>query len=257
MHIDWWTLLFQTINFLILVWLLQRFLYRPVLAVIDRRRKATDELVESAKRARDEVEAQRAGLEADREQIGRERDAMLAEARRDADEVRATMIADAREDVEKMMAEARGQLAREREDAVVELHRHARTLAVGLADHVLTTVADERLDDAFFDAAIASLEELPPDELASLRKAVAKSNAKASAIRLVTAKELEPEQKARYQAAVAKLLGGEAAVGYAVDSDLIAGVEIHLPHTIVHHSARTALDAAAKDIDDDDAAPRS
>lgn len=257
MQIDWWTLLFQTINFLILVWLLQRFLYRPVLAVIDRRRKATDELIESAKKARDEAEAQRAALEADREQIGRERDAMLAEARHDADDLRATMTSDARQEVDKVMAEGRDQLAREREDAVVDLHRHARTLAVGLADHVLHAVADERLDDAFFNAAIASLEDLPPDELESLRKAVAKSDRKTPAIRLVTAKELEPEQKARYQTALAGVLGGEAAVGYAVDGDLIAGVEIHLPHTIVHHSARSALDAAARDIDDDDAAPRS
>ncbi|MEO0035300.1 MAG: synthase, partial [Pseudomonadota bacterium] len=38
MSLDWSSLALQTVNFLVLVWLLQRFLYRPVLAAIDRRR---------------------------------------------------------------------------------------------------------------------------------------------------------------------------------------------------------------------------
>ena len=38
MHLDWWTIGLQTVNFAILVWLLHRFLYKPVLAMIDARK---------------------------------------------------------------------------------------------------------------------------------------------------------------------------------------------------------------------------
>ncbi|MEZ5438197.1 MAG: hypothetical protein R3F12_07555 [Lysobacteraceae bacterium] len=41
MHFDVWTFGLQLINFIILVWLLQRFLYRPVLRLLDQRRQAT------------------------------------------------------------------------------------------------------------------------------------------------------------------------------------------------------------------------
>ena len=38
MHLDWWTIGLQTVNFAVLVWLLHRFLYKPVLGVIDARK---------------------------------------------------------------------------------------------------------------------------------------------------------------------------------------------------------------------------
>jgi len=257
MHIDWWTLLFQTINFLILVWLLQRFLYRPVLAIIDRRRTETESLVNDAKLARAEAEAERQNLQKEREALGEARDSKIAEAKKDADEVRAGLVAEARREVDKMLAEARAKLDRERQDAVIDLRRQAGTLAVGLSAHVLSEVAHENLDDAFFDAAVASLGSLSMDELASLKDAVAQAGVHGPAVHVVSARPLDADRQARYRAALAGLFGREPQVSFAVDKDLVAGVEIHLPHTIVRHSARSALEKAILEIDDDHAAPRS
>ena len=50
MEIDWWTLAIQTVNFLVVVWLLSRFLYRPVRRMIEAReaaKKASGEIVKS------------------------------------------------------------------------------------------------------------------------------------------------------------------------------------------------------------------
>jgi len=249
MQIDWWTLFFQTVNFLILVWLLQRFLYRPVLAIIDRRRKETDSLIDAAKLAREDAERERQDLLDERKAIGLEREAMLADAKHDADDVRKNLIAEAHEQTERMLTEARSQLAREREDAAIELHRHAAKIAVGLAGHVLQAIAKNDLDDAFFDAAIASLNSLPDEERASLRQDIERAGTGTPSIHMVTARPLGAEQKARYEDALAGLLGHKPAISFAVDDGLIAGLELHLPHTIVHHSVRSALSQAAKDID--------
>ncbi len=43
MRIDWWTLALQTVNVLILIWILSRFLFHPVVAIIDERRAAAAE----------------------------------------------------------------------------------------------------------------------------------------------------------------------------------------------------------------------
>ncbi|AOH87284.1 hypothetical protein AWL63_24355 (plasmid) [Sphingomonas panacis] len=53
MHIDWWTLALQAINVLILVWLLARFLYRPVMKVIADRQAAADALLSEAQSSKD------------------------------------------------------------------------------------------------------------------------------------------------------------------------------------------------------------
>ena len=78
MHIDWWTLALQAVNFLVLVWLLQRFLYRPVLAIIARRQQLTESVIAEADTAKAAAEALRARARAaKRAGIARERDSAL------------------------------------------------------------------------------------------------------------------------------------------------------------------------------------
>ena len=52
MHIDWWTLAFQTVNVLILVWLLARFFFRPVMAIVAKRQQEATRLIDDAAQAR-------------------------------------------------------------------------------------------------------------------------------------------------------------------------------------------------------------
>ena len=70
MTIDWWTLFLQTVNFLVLVWLLQHFLYNPVRAVIEKRRVFAEQALleaeatkKAAAAAKTEFEAKSAELE--------------------------------------------------------------------------------------------------------------------------------------------------------------------------------------------------
>ena len=48
MELNWSTFLLEIINFLVLVWILKRFLYRPVLSVLDKRRKSIEESLNEA-----------------------------------------------------------------------------------------------------------------------------------------------------------------------------------------------------------------
>ena len=79
MHIDGWTILLQAVNFLILVWLLRRFLYRPVLAVIAERQAATERARNEAEAARQAAEDARRALEDQRAALPAERDRLIAD----------------------------------------------------------------------------------------------------------------------------------------------------------------------------------
>ena len=59
MRIDWWTLSLQTVNVLILIWILSRFLFRPVVAMIDERRAATAKVLSDAEAAKKQAIAAR------------------------------------------------------------------------------------------------------------------------------------------------------------------------------------------------------
>ena len=129
MRIDWWTLALQAANFLVLVWLLQHFLYRPVQAIITERQQQADGVLAAAdatrtaaERLRSELEEQRAALERDRHQAVEE---AHARARVEA----AALLERARADAGKLLGEERQRLERERAEAA-EVLRWTRSSSV-------------------------------------------------------------------------------------------------------------------------------
>lgn len=75
MHLDPWTLGLQAANFLVLVWLLHRFLYRPVLGIIAARQAAADKLTADVQAEKTAAESLRQSLESQRTANTQERDA--------------------------------------------------------------------------------------------------------------------------------------------------------------------------------------
>ena len=62
MPFDWWTFALQAINFLILAWLLQHFLYQPVMRVVAARRAESDKLMADAEAGRQRAQELEAAL---------------------------------------------------------------------------------------------------------------------------------------------------------------------------------------------------
>ena len=86
MHLDWWTIALQTINFAVLVWLLRRFLYKPVLRLIDARKAEVQHQYDDAKAIEDKAKAHLAAIEAERAGMRVERETVLRSAAAAAEE---------------------------------------------------------------------------------------------------------------------------------------------------------------------------
>jgi hypothetical protein len=76
MHFDWSTLALQTVNFAVLVWLLHRFLYRPVLRMVDARRAEIEKQYDSARATEAQARERLAAIEGERAGIANERAAV-------------------------------------------------------------------------------------------------------------------------------------------------------------------------------------
>lgn len=266
MHLDGWTLLLQAINFLVLVWLLRHFLYRPVLAVIAERQAATDRVRAEADAVRSDADRIRHGLEADRAGLAAERDRLLADARAQAEAERASLIETARAEVDRLLADGRATLAAERRQALAGLRGHAATLGTAMAQRLLIMAAnDAGADDAgdgalnlpFLAAACRSVEVLPEPQ----RRALAAADDPVP-VRLVGAGPVPETEVGRCRDRLAAALGRTVALTVAEDPSLLAGVELHFPHTVLRHSWKQALaDAvealATQDDTDDDAERRA
>ena len=98
MLIDWFTVAAQVVNFLILVWLLKRFLYKPVLAAIDEREKRIATQLQDAEKKKAEALKEQAEFQHKNEELDHQRVALLADAATAAKTEREKLIAAARHD---------------------------------------------------------------------------------------------------------------------------------------------------------------
>src|SRR6516164_9450905 len=133
MHLDWWTIGLQTINFGILVWLLHRFLYKPVLTMIDARKAEVRRQFDAAKDVEEKAKAQLAAVEAERAGMAAEREAALKAAVAQAQDMAEARRAQAERDARALIDSAHRTLASEREQALDEARRLALDLGADFA----------------------------------------------------------------------------------------------------------------------------
>ena len=103
MHFDWSTLALQTVNFAILVWLLHRFLYQPVLRLVDARRTEIEKQYAEAHSLEARAKDQLAAVEAEQAGITAERTAALREAAAEAEDAAAARRARAEREATAML----------------------------------------------------------------------------------------------------------------------------------------------------------
>src|ERR1035438_10738701 len=96
MLIDWFTVLAQVVNFLILVWLLKRFLYRPILDAIDAREKRIAKELADADAKKTEAQKERDEFEQKNQECDQQRAALLSKATDEAQAEREWLLDEAR-----------------------------------------------------------------------------------------------------------------------------------------------------------------
>lgn len=146
MSIDWITVAAQIANFLVLIWLLKRFLYRPILDGIDAREKEIAERMGEAESIRVAAEAAKADFEARTGSLRAGRKDLLAATRQAAEEERGTLLADARE---RLLHEQAGQAEQRAEQALryrEELQRDGARALLSLTRKALKDLADDQLE---------------------------------------------------------------------------------------------------------------
>jgi F-type H+-transporting ATPase subunit b len=230
MQISWWTFALQVVNFLVLVWLLQRFLYRPVRAILDERKRMSTAALAAADKAKQEAEAERRHYEEARAGLARERQAMLDAAHRAIEAERKTRLDEARLEAGKLVETAHTAIAEERKRTLAGLETDVAGLAVKLAGKLLDRLGGSIASEAFLDQTEAALKTLPDADRRRLERDLAANGA---IVTVVTATPLKsPEQKA-WQARLEGDLKCPLKIAFDVDPALIAGAAVHFPHVVV------------------------
>jgi F-type H+-transporting ATPase subunit b len=135
-------LVFQVLNFLLLLYLLNRFLFKPLLARMDERSTKIEKGLEDAEVAARDRELARAEREAAVSEARKEAAEMIARANKIAEDTRNEILTDARADAEKVTARAREEITAEKERAMAELRSQVADLALAAAGKLLRSEMD-------------------------------------------------------------------------------------------------------------------
>jgi F0F1-type ATP synthase membrane subunit b/b' len=244
MRLDAWTLALQAINFLVLVVLLQRFLYRPVTRAIARRKEQTEKALADAATAKAAADGEQARLVTANAKLLGARDKLLEDARAEIEAERQRAIEAARAEVAVVHENARKELVAEQAEARTELRRHAVELALELSSSILRASASPVVTEALLEQVAERLATLPADELGRLRDQAASDRG----LEVVTAPALAPGAEAQLRERLVDRLGPGAHVAFASDDQLIAGVELRFPTTVISLSWRDALQRAREEL---------
>lgn len=135
--IDFSVLVFQVVNFLILVWVLKKFLYKPILDMIDKRQKEIDEGL----KLKDSLKTERDKISNERDQIlkeAREESQLLIESKKkEAQKVYENLLKEGREEKKKIVEQGYKEIESQRLEVENKLQKETVELAVNILEKVL------------------------------------------------------------------------------------------------------------------------
>lgn len=237
MHLDWWTLALQTVNFAVLVWLLHRFLYQPVLRLVETRKAEVQRQYADAKAAEEKASAQLAAVEAQRAGIGAERDAALKAAAAQIREVTAAGRAQGERAAQALLESGRKTLAAERQQALAAAQQLALELGAQFAQQLLADVPVALRAEAW----IVRIEQFLSGLAAAERDALARQLDAGHPLTVVTAVPLPSAIADTWRGRLCALLGKTTLVDFKVRPELIAGTELRFPTAELRFSWESAL----------------
>jgi F-type H+-transporting ATPase subunit b len=247
MHIDWWTLALQTVNVLVLIWILARFFFRPVVDIVARRQEETKQLLADATATRQKAADFRAEAEKARAKIGAERDRLIGEAQKAARIEKENLLAQVSQEIAKLRSEAEAAIARDRAAAEQAIITHASELAMEIAQRLLARFPRQIAFSVFLDGLCQEVRALSSEG----RERLTSFTTTDGTIEIVTASPPSDEETEHVRSALTDALGVSVVFAFRSDPALLAGIELHGRNTIVRNSWRADFDRIREELNRD------
>jgi F-type H+-transporting ATPase subunit b len=257
MPIDWFTVVAQAINFLILVWLLKRFLYKPILHAIDEREKGIAAQLAQAEAKTAEAQQERDDFQQKNEAFDQQRAALVKKAMDDAQAERQRLLDDARKDADLLRAKRQDALRDEQRNLSEEIVRWTQKQVFAVSRKALADLACTSLEErmgAVFVSRLHALSGAAKEQLAAALKASKRP------ARVRSAFDLPPAQRNAIECAVKETFGAETQIQFETAPELVSGIELSASGQKVAWSIAdylATLQKSAGEILDEDSKPES
>lgn len=238
MELSWSTFVLEIINFLVLVWILKHFFYKPVLAIIERRRAGiektladAEELHEDAEKLQQQYEGRLADWEQERQQA---RDSLMRELNAE----RTRKMQELETALEQQQEKSRVAESRRQADTLRKIEETALGQGARFATQLLKQAAGPDLEARLVDMLITELSQLPAERIAMLRKNIQQD---ATTVIIASAFSLRDEQRQRLEQTLASVIMPDLSIRFEQHSELLAGLQITIGAWVLAANLRDEL----------------
>lgn len=223
MLMDWFTVGAQVLNFLILVWLMKRFLYKPILNAIDAREKRIARELADADTKKAEAQKERDEFQKKNEQFDRERAALLTKATDEAKTERQRLLDEARMAADALSAKRQESLTNDARNLSQAITRRTQDEVFAIARKALTDLATTSLEERMSEVFTGRLRGLNEES----KRVLAESLKTASEPALVrSAFDLPADQRAAIQTTLNETFSADIHLRFEIAPDLVCGIEL-------------------------------
>lgn len=247
MLIDWFTVIAQVLNFLILVWLLKRFLYRPILNAIDAREKKVADKLADADAKEAEAKKEKEEFRRKNEEFDQQRAALLSMAKDEAKAESQQLLEEARKEASDLRLKQQESLRNDKQDLNQAINLRTQQEVFAIARKVLKDLAGTSLEERTVDVFAQRLRKLDRDKKDKLVSALGISS---SPVFVRTAFDLTLAQRDMVKKTIKETLGIEVQARFETVPDLVSGIELTANGQKVSWNIAGYLSSLEKSIDE-------
>lgn len=247
MKIDWFTVIAQVLNFLVLVWLLKKFLYKPILKAIDDREKKIASQVKDANHLKAEAKKEQDDFTKKNADFDQQKKALMDKAVADVAAQRQKLLDDAKDAANKLSAKLEEASKEKQKTEQTEIAQKTQKEVFAITRKALTEIASESLEEQSVKTFIKRLNEAKDEEKKQFIEAF-KSNE--NTILVKSAFDIPVTQQHDINKAVDAVLGTKTPLQFKTAPGIISGIELTTNGYKLAWSFSEYLNSLEKNISD-------
>ncbi len=245
MKIDWFTVIAQVINFLILVWLLKKFLYKPILNAIEEREKKVDGQLSDAALKMDEANEKLNQYQQKNEEFDQNKKQMMDEAVAQTKEEKQKLLEQARNDAQTLRMQLENAVREKEVSLEKEIAQKTQKEVFNISRKTLKDLAGTELEEQVVKTFISKLNE--PDGTVK-QQILPIFNSGKTAITIKSAFELSEKQKEDIKSTINNMSQKEVSFRFEISPQIISGIELSFNGYKVAWSISEYLDLLQQNI---------
>jgi len=223
MQINWFTVIAQILNFLVLVWLMKRYLYKPILSAIDEREKKIAGQLADAKTKKDEAKAEQDEFNKKNEAFDHQKSDMMDKATAEAGVQSQKLLEEAKNNAKTLQDKLEKATKERQADLNHQMEQKTEQEVFAITKKVLTDLADVNFEEQSVEVFIKRISELKEEEKDLFKKAL---HSASGPILVQSAFDLPEKQQTEIKGGVTKMLGTKPSFEFKTSPALIGGIEL-------------------------------